>query len=374
MKKYKVGFLYLGPISHIYHSITIALNLSRQAQFDVTLFVSCGLNMALVNDFANAFKDHHCKIAFIRPSWFNTLLRFFKKRPHPRVRNVLQNNKKKLLDFDALVLTDRHFIKGRGKQPLYILTDHGAGDRARGYTDAMGKFDLILVSGKEKWDRMVELRYMSEQKGRIIGYPKFDIVPMRAQGKNTPLFDNNKPIVLYNPHFNRKETSWFLWGKQILTYFLNNKNYNLIFAPHLILFSKAHQPLEKQYYTAENIHVDINSPALIDMTYTISADIYLGDVSSQVYEFVGYKTKPCIFLNPHQCKWQHNRSFRMWKMGDVVDRMDDFEQTLLNAEKSHLSYRPIQENLIQDTFSKQDRSAGKRGAQAIMDFLTAQGR
>ncbi len=372
MKKHKVGFLYLGPISHIYHSISIAFNLSKYAHFDVTLFVSCALNLKIVNNISKLYKDHNCKIEHIHPSLFHNIIRFFKNRAHPRVRNVLQNNKDQLLDFDALVLTDRHFIeKATTKRPFYILAAHGAGDRARGYTDTMNRFDFILASGKEKWNRMVEYRYISEQKGCIIGYPKFDLIPLHTQAHRSHFFKNNKPIVLYNPHFNKKETSWYLWGRQILTYFLTNKDYNLIFAPHLMLFSKGGNTLEKQYYNAENIHIDVDSPALIDMTYTINADMYLGDVSSQVYEFVAHAKKPCIFLNPHQCKWQSNRSFRMWKMGDVVDNMDDFEQTLLKAERSHSFYESIQSHLLQETFSIQEKSAGARGAKAITDFFTA---
>lgn len=371
MKKKSVGFLFLGPISHIYHSISIAFHLSNHPDFDVTLFVSSELNLKLVNSISKSYKYHQCKIEYLYPSILHKALRLFKKRAHPRVRNVLQNNKNRLLDFNALVLTDRHFIKGGKKRPFYILADHGAGDRARGYTDSMAKFDFILVSGKEKWNRMYKHNYISEQTGCIIGYPKYDAVSL--QTKSIRLFNNDKPVVLYNPHFNSKETSWFLWGKQILDYFLTSKKYNLIFAPHLILFSKGANTLDRKYYNAENIHMDISSPALIDMTYTIHSDIYLGDVSSQVYEFVGYKKRPCIFLNAHHCKWQHNRSFRMWKMGDVVENLETFEQSLLNAKKSHLIYDTIQTALIQDTFSMKEQSAGERGARAIVDFLTIQG-
>ncbi|ACN14922.1 putative tarF (CDP-glycerol glycerophosphotransferase family protein) [Desulforapulum autotrophicum HRM2] len=367
MKKKSVGFLFLGPISHIYHSISIAFHLSNYPDFDVTLFVSSELNLKLVNTISKSYKYHQCEIEYLYPSILHKALRLFKKRAHPRVRNVLQNNKNKLINFDALVLTDRHFINGGRKKPFYFLTGHGAGDRARGFTDTMKKFDFIFVSGKEKWQRMAKLNYISEERGCIIGYPKFEIVSLKK--KNGTLFKNNNPIVLYNPHFNKNETSWYLWGEQILNFFLNNKNYNLIFAPHLILFSKETEPIDTKYYHSKNIHIDINSHALVDMTYTIAADIYLGDVSSQVYEFVGYKKRPCIFLNPHHAEWQDNSSFRMWKMGDVIDTMDNFEQALLKSETTHPLFYHIQKELIENTFSTTEQSAGKRGADAIVAFF-----
>ena len=367
MKKNKIGFLYLGPISHIYHSISIAFNLSNHTLFDVTLFVSSELNFNTIKIISKLYRNNRCKIEHIHPSLFHKCLRFFKKRDHPRVRNVLQKNKKKLLNFNGLILTDRHFINGKERKPSYFLADHGAGDRARGYTDAINKFDFILVSGQEKWNRMREYNYISEQKGRIIGYPKFDTVSLQV--KNKRLFNNDKPVVIYNPHFNKKETSWYLWGKRLLEHFLIHKDYNLIFAPHILLFNKGKFSLKKEYYEAENIHIDVNTSALIDMTYTINSNIYIGDVSSQVYEFVAFQKRPCIFLNPHHVKWQKNRSFRMWKMGDVINNMNHFESTLFKAVESHSAYEKIQGNLIQETFSIKKESAGERGAKAIIDFF-----
>src|SRR3546814_2965461 len=44
------------------------------------------------------------------------------------------------------------------------------------------------------------------------------------------------------------------------------------------------------------MHIDLGSERSIDMSYTGSADLYLGDVSSQVAEYL-YRPRPCVFLN-----------------------------------------------------------------------------
>ena len=367
MKKHQIGFLYLGPISHIYHSISIAFHLSTNDNYEVTLFVSADPNLEIITKVINKFKSHKCNIEYLRPTIIHKLIRKFKNAPHPRVRNVLKKNKNKLSKFKALVLTDRHVLNGTTMKPFYILTGHGAGDRAKGFTKSMRRFDYILVSGNEKWRRMVELNYISEGSGEIIGYPKFDIALLN--NNTISPFKDTKPIVLYNPHFFKKETSWYLWGKKILDYFLENKNYNLIFAPHLILFGKKKDSIDKKYYQSENIHIDLESYALIDMTYTKIADIYLGDVSSQVYEFVGLKKRPCIFLNTHNLEWKNNSAFRMWKMGDVIEDLFFLDTILKKSQKSFSVYYPIQSKLVEDTFSVSDQSAGKRGAMAIDHFL-----
>ena len=50
--------------------------------------------------------------------------------------------------------------------------------------------------------------------------------------------------------------------------------------------------MPKQLLRAPNLRFDPGSPASTDMTYTRAADIYLGDVSSQVYEFIA-EPRPC---------------------------------------------------------------------------------
>lgn len=49
--------------------------------------------------------------------------------------------------------------------------------------------------------------------------------------------------------------------------------------------------------------VDLDSPRLVEMTYTLTADIYLGDLSSQLYEFL-IRPRPVAFINAHRVDWQ----------------------------------------------------------------------
>jgi CDP-glycerol glycerophosphotransferase (TagB/SpsB family) len=263
-------------------------------------------------------------------------------------------------------MTDKHMLEYKSSDhPVYIGAGHGAGDRACGFTGTYKNYDYILISGQAKWNRMKKNKLITNNTGKLIGYPKFDIA-----FKSDPelFFDNNNPVVLYNPHFNNKETSWFKWGYKILEYFLNNPEFNLIFAPHIMLF-KNNNTLKSKYFNAENIHIDINSKNLSNMAYTKSADIYLGDVSSQVYEFVAYKRRPCIFLNTHKKIWQNNDNFRMWNMGIVIDDINGLDFGLSEAQKKFETFKEIQKKLRDRTFSFLSEPAGLRAARAIMDIL-----
>src|SRR3546814_13919965 len=61
----------------------------------------------------------------------------------------------------------------------------------------------------------------------------------------------------------------------------------------------------------------LGSERSIDMSYTGSADLYLGDVSSQVAEYL-YRPRPCVFLNAQGVDWQEDPNYRFWSLGPVI--------------------------------------------------------
>ena len=86
------------------------------------------------------------------------------------------------------------------------------------------------------------------------------------------------------------------------------------------------------------------------MDYTDLADIYLGDVSSQVYEFL-VRPRPCVFVDAHGFDWLRDPNFAHWAAGPVVHDMDELGRSILAAAADHeLVYRRDQETLFQHTF------------------------
>ena len=368
----QIGFLLINSVAHLYHAASIAFELSYKKNVHVILYVSTQENQIILEKLAQSYPDHRCEFCFLYPSLTHRVFRLFKKRLHPRVQDIIRKNLRKLLSNDALVMTDKHMLQYQNKnRPKYISIGHGAGDRATAFKSRYKDFDFLLISGEAKWKRMAAEGIVSEQNGRVIGYAKFDST-LKMDNK-TNFFHDKKPVVMYNPHFNSKESSWNKWGEDILDYFYNSQDYNLIFAPHILLFSKTNKGIAKKYYHAQNIHIDLGSQNLTDMSYTRIADIYLGDVSSQVYEFIGYKNRPCIFLNPNQEKWIKNKNFRMWNMGDVVSNINNFASTIKNAENHFINYENTQNIYSKETFATSDIPASQRAAEAIIEFMRQDG-
>src|SRR3546814_13087079 len=77
--------------------------------------------------------------------------------------------------------------------------------------------------------------------------------------------------------------------------------------------------------------IDTGSLATIDMTYTLAADIYRGDVSSQVYEFL-WQPRPCLFLDAEGVDgWERNPTYRCWPTGHVLRDAADLAAALAQA-------------------------------------------
>ena len=368
----KVGFLYLRAPTQIYHSIGIAIELSRRDDVDVALLCSSEPNRALATEL-NERAGGRCKVELLHPGWLHQALRLFKKRPVPKIRVVMRRHRERLLQFDAVVSTNRFHGPRRNGRPLQVHTGHGAVGRIDNvFYEEVGEYDLMLVPGEEKRRQLIESGTAGPEKVRIVGYPKFDVAALGGLAPKR-LFDNDRPVVAYSPHFRRDVGSWHAWGTRVLDFFVAHPEYNLVVAPHANLFAKKTDPFPQRYLDAPNIHVDLDSRALYDMTYTASADLYLGDVSSQVYEFVAFRRRPCLFLNSTRLDWQARDDYRLWRMGPVLDDIDRLGDALQLAFATHPEFVPVQDEMVRAAFSVTDVPAGERGARAIVELLDSRG-
>jgi hypothetical protein len=286
------------------------------------------------------------------------------------------------LDFfrslDMLVVAEKTslILKTRyGLDHLKIVhTRHGAGDRQIGFDPASAKFDHVLVSGPKIRDRLVQDAGVDADRISIVGYPKFDV---HADKTTHSLLDDGRPIVLYNPHVSPHLSSWYKMGRAVLDWFVAHEEYQLIFAPHVMLYERPFvltidklridRPgrIEERYLRAPNIHIDLGSRASTTMAYTNRADIYLGDVSSQVYEFL-LEPRPCVFLNAHQTKWRGDPNFAHWAAGPVIEDVAALGPALADARSAHATmWGPIQERLFRYSFDLRDTPSSERAAEAI---------
>ncbi|WP_185739736.1 hypothetical protein [Sphingorhabdus wooponensis] len=379
----KICFLFNHDQTHqIAHSLPIALQMAKSGTADVTLAVTNTLVEAEIRRLSGAALEGMKIVPLQTKSTVSQILvRALDSLVPARKLLVYRDNLDFFRQFDALVVSEKSslILKTRYglKDVKFIHTRHGAGDRAIGFNAESAQFDLILVSGEKIRDRLICDAGVPPEKIRITGYAKFDIVVPEQK----PLFPaSDRRTILYNPHPSPHLSSWFKFGAEVLEQFYQSGRYNLIFAPHVMLFARpwtvtidrlsiasANKP-DPRYNDAPHMLMDLGSPACTDMTYTNAADLYLGDVSSQVYEFL-HRPRPCLFLDAHDTQWQGNPNYRHWTTGPVKTDAKDIIGAVDAAFATQASYNDAQRTALADSFSVTDTAASVRAAAAIIDYL-----
>ena len=359
--RWSVGFLYNAQAHHILHSLPLACALSWHAEMAVTILAPSAAHLALAERLAGYYPGHR--------------LRFRRLRVPPGLARskpaVLLLNAPALARYDALVLPERTSLLLRRfgvRHPKLIHSFHGASGHDRADDPRLAQFDLLLAPSALRLERIAAAG-IRPRAAAVTGYNKLDLI--RRMGTDRPqLFPDRQPVVLYNPHHRAATSSWPVMGHQVLDHFAAQAERNLVFAPHVRLFDPpaAYRRAFRRYEGLEHLRIDLGSTASIDMTYTLGADLYLGDISSQVMEFL-LRPRPCVFLNPLGIDWQGRPDFAAWRMGRVVQTLPKMAEAIRTADQWREEFTQRQEEAFAEAFPEQEIPAPVLGADAILKLL-----
>ncbi|MAZ71893.1 MAG: hypothetical protein CMC70_01980 [Flavobacteriaceae bacterium] len=369
---HKIAFLFLDEIHHVNHFVSVAVALAEKNEVHILTYPG---KHSYLRNALQKLQGEKVIVEELKTLPFRAFTDKLKKRELPRKGFWLKKNMKYLLhNFDALIFTDffhRYVLDARHNKtkPKLIKFTHGTPGRGYTFKNDMVEFDFQLLPGNF-YKQLLEEKNLLAQNYAVVGYPKLDAV----QRKETPdFFSNNKPIILYNPHFAEPLSSWHLWGLKLLDWFYHQNTYNLIFAPHINLFEHkggaSPETIPEKYFKAEHMHIDLGSEESVDMTYIMAADLYLGDVSSQVYEFIT-TPRPCVFLNPQQIDHAKDVKFRFWKCGPVLTAVEALPSSLENAFEDFNKFKSVQEHITSENYyTEEGSSPSQRAAKAITAYL-----
>ncbi len=368
---YKVAFLSLDvQCHHVYHILPIAFELSCQPGCAVTVYYR-PQHGKLIQDLLKLYPHHNCCFIEVNPPmWLQ--LKYTLKKKQPSLHKMMKFLMPQLIKHDAVVTSD--YIQNecaatlKRNQVCKIFCKHGPAARNYGTDESLLNFDLLLVPGQKDIDRWKGFAVANQIEIIKTGYAKFDVTLNLPQVR---VFSQKKTTILYAPHFMENLSSLHGWAQYLLEYFYNHPQYNFIFAPHVnTRRSLLKKFIKKKYLQADNIHIDLGSSQAADMTYTRLADCYIGDVSSQVTEFL-HKPRPCLFLNAHNIDWQSDPYYHFWQAGQVVNDLDGFAPALQSMLKNN-PYKHIQQEKFTELFSPSEVPSGLRAAKAIAEFMQDQ--
>ncbi len=380
----RVCFLFNHDQTHqVAHSLPIAMVLAARGGVAVTLAVA---GEPIARQITNIAGPSLSQMKLVRLDLQSALSRTMAGALDglvpARKLLVYRDNLDFFRQFDVLVVAEKTSLLLKTRYAMdrlkIVHTRHGAGDRAIGFDRQSALFDLSLVAGPKIARRLEAEADVPPERIAMTGYAKFDLYG--ANRPTLPFADSAKPSVLYSPHPSPRLSSWFTMGNRVIDDLTASGRYNVIFAPHVMLFARKHvvtiappayrkvPALDGPLAARKNLLIDLASPASTDMSYTNAADIYIGDASSQVYEFLRIP-RPCLHLDAHGVDWRGNPSYAHWHAGPVTGRHADIVAKVDEAVATHSDYLPIQRAMLADTFSITQQPAAQRGAEAIMRLL-----
>lgn len=368
----EIVFLFIGGAHQVFHLAPVAAELSRlfphQTITCLTADLATTAALQYVHDVLSPPNLHIESVSM--PIWGRMLSRITGRKSSLK-RPLLLSLRQRLRQAAAIVTPERTsaVLRKMGlNNSLMIHFRHGAGDRAPKSENRLAAFDLVAVPGEKDLRRAVEKGFPAE-KLRICGYVKLDFCD-NATRKLPQYFDNGNPTILYNPHFDIQNSSLPV-AEQVIQQIMERSAYNLIVAPHIRAaeyISASQMNRWQQLIVPGRMIIDLDSPRLIDMTYTLTADVYLGDVSSQLYEFL-IRPRPVAFINAHHVDWKNSKRFAGWMLGEVAEEISDVVTTINRAIARHPSVLGEQQAAVLDAFGVVS-GAAHRGATIIADAVS----
>lgn len=389
MKPTDIVFLFLHEMQHqILHTVPIMDEVARNnPDFKIRAFVRGANNLDFIKTFLAP--DALARITFIEADSGPVFrsLEGLSGRSVPFSRyGFLYTILEQLKSADIIVSPETTCLILKRFRSLahvrFVFVPHGAGDRAVSFEKAIRNFDHVFVPGDKTLARMIEEGVTDADHAVQIGYPKF-LAVNQSPPTGQDLFSNDNPIFLYNPHFDPFLSSWYDIGEDVLDVFLERPDVNLICAPHVMMYHRLVQiskdnaiikPVPKipdRYRDAPNIVIDTGSQRCVDMTYTRLADVYIGDVSSQVYEFI-YTPRPVIYLNPKDHDWENDPYFTNWHFGTVYANAQGLADHIDAGAHETNPHEQQQRSAAEKTFGKNVEQSASIAAKALSNIAGPQ--
>lgn len=381
--KHNIGFSLIGGSHQYLHGLPVAAALSRRADARVELFVPSEADAHVAGDMLAAFGAGETTLTVLTLSQAIERLtsRNGKAAPLKIVRLARWATRMRRMDaIVALERTSALLARLPGRCPPLIQIPHGVGGARRaggnGVDPRFAAFDLALVAGEADRRSTIALGILPPEQVAAVGQIKLAGLHRLGKLRRRRLFANDRPTILYNPHFHARRGSWTRFGRELIRAVHEDGGFNLVVAPHVRLFASA-APVERAALEAmsdpEWLIVDTGSGRLMDMTYTLGADIYLGDFSSQLYEWLIFP-RPCVFIDQEGDGGAGDtRLPEMWSLGETITGAADVLPALHRATADHLGYKARQITVMHDAIGDIRVPADEVAAERIIAYLEGRG-
>ena len=239
------------------------------------------------------------------------------------------------------------YEKAKELDAITIFLEHGIGTKSSGFYHSIEYFDIYLVEGDYKYQRLLELYPKYQEKLKMVGFSKFDAIANMNQNETISLYkkynlDPEKKTVLYAPTFFPSSIE-----KMSDSFPKDFGEYNILIKAHYLTYERnqyKNQRKKLSYWNSfENCTVvDVNEYNLVPF-FAIS-DVMISDESSAMFEFASLN-KPVI--SNRYFKLRFSYYLMPWKLKKRIDpKKDQYRRILDNADSYEETLTMTKEALI----------------------------
>ena len=368
----RIAFLFLGEtllIPHLYPIVPALAALAPEASIDC--WVATSVHEALIGGWIDA-AGLRARVRLRRAPGFRALphLTRGENPPLPPKIATLVRLLPRLLAADLIVCAEQtslwlpralRFLRRR-----FVKTSHGVGSMsARDDPRRRAAYRLLVPSAQEKATYLK--RGFADEAVVVTGYVKSGFHALATPPR--PAREGRQTVV-YAPHWQRDRSSWWAWGRAVMAALAGQTAFDVILAPHQRLVETAPDIGAALAGVAglDHVHVDTGGFAMVDGSYMAAADVYLGDTSSQVVEFLA-RPRACVFLNPGRIDWRARDDLDFWALGEVVEDLAELLPALGRAAARHGEFVEAQRGYAARQLGETGPVVAANAARAILAAL-----
>jgi CDP-glycerol glycerophosphotransferase (TagB/SpsB family) len=218
---------------------------------------------------------------------------------------------------------------------LTVFLEHGIGTKSTSFYKAIEYFDLYLVEGNQKYNRLFELYPQYENKLKKVGFSKFDEIVNITEEQKKSLYekynlDKSKKIILYAPTFFPSSIE-----KMADNFPDEFKECNILVKPHYLTYERKRykKQLKKFDIWANYTNCTILPLSEYNLVPLMAiSDIMISDESSAMFEFAALN-KPVISNRYFKLRWSYN--LMPWKLTKRIDKSKEFYRSILDNAYSY---------------------------------------
>lgn len=213
---------------------------------------------------------------------------------------------------------------------LTVFLEHGIGTKSTSFYKYIEYFDIYLVEGDQKCNRLKELYPKYKNKLKKVGFSKFDEIINITNTKKNELFekynlDKSKKTILYAPTFFPSSI------EKMADNFPNEfKECNILVKPHYLSYMRKKYIKQQKKFQKWNNYQNCTVLPLSEYSlvpFLAISDIMISDESSAMFEFAALN-KPVISNRYYKLRWSYY--LMPWKLTRRIDTSKEFYRSILD--------------------------------------------